>query len=369
MEKIPVFSPWLDDSDIASVTRALELGWISGTSPIVQEFEESIAEISQRKFVAAVANGSVALDLAFDALGLKPGDEVIVPNLTIISCLAAIVRAGATPVIVDVDPITWNMGLEDVVHAYSEKTKAVLVVHIYGLPSPIDLISNFCREKNLILIEDAAEAHGQSVNGRACGSFGDISTFSFYANKHVTTGEGGAICTNSEKYFDRVTNMRNLAFGKKSRFEHEEFGWNYRISGLSAALGLSQVKKLDYIINAKQKQADTYDFYLSQIENIVLPAKVGNGSRNQYWVYGILVENSHARTSVVNALSNSGIESRPFFQPMSQQPVLKKITSVLAKNLSVSEALGSRGFYLPTGSHVTASMQERIAKIIHGALI
>lgn len=364
MERIPVFSPWLDESDIAAVTRALEKGWISGTSPIVQEFETAIAGISERRFVSAVANGSVALDLAFEALGLQPGDEVIVPNLTIISCLSAIVRVGATPVIVDVDPSTWNMRLEDVVTAYSNKTKAVLVVHIYGLPSPIDLIAKFCRDNELFLVEDAAEAHGQSVNGQPCGSYGDISTYSFYANKHVTTGEGGAICTNSEKFYERVTSMRNLAFGKINRFEHEEFGWNYRIGGLSAALGISQVKKLSTIISAKQKQAEHYNASLSDVSAITLPAQTGNGSQNQYWIYGVLAESRQVRSKIISALDNANIETRPFFCPLSRQPVLQKNKFRLSDDLKVSESLGERGFYLPTGSHLTPEIQEAICGVI-----
>ena len=365
MERVPVFSPWIDETDTASVMRALDLGWISGTSPIVQEFEEAIADLSHRKYVAAVANGSVALDLAFEALGLTAGDEVILPNFTIISCLAAVVRTGATPVLVDVDPYTWNMRLEDVESALTTRTRAVLVVHIYGLPAPIDQIAEFCNSNNLLLIEDAAEAHGISINGRPCGSFGDISTFSFYANKHVTAGEGGAVCTNSETYHERFSSMRNLAFGKKNRFEHEEFGWNYRMGGLASALGLSQLKKLSLIIESKRNQGRIYNELLNECrENVLIPAVEANGGVNNYWVYGIVLQSEELKSHVVSRLHQDGIETRPFFYPLSEQPVYRRTLSIQNVALKNSLHLGKCGIYLPTGSGITPSIQERIVESV-----
>jgi perosamine synthetase len=365
MDRIPVFSPWIDQEDIESVTRALSLGWISGTSPIVGEFEGAIASLSNRKYVAAVANGSVALDLAFEALGVGPGDEVILPNFTIISCLAAVIRTGATPVLVDVDPISWNMTLEDVAKAFTSRTKAVLVVHIYGLPAPVDQIANFCKERNVFLVEDAAEAHGNIISEKPCGAFGDISTFSFYANKHVTTGEGGAVCTNSEVIYERVVNMRNLAFGKINRFEHEEFGWNYRISGLASALGISQIKKLPEIIKSKRHQGKIYSDLLSSHQNkFTLPAAEIRDCLNNFWVYGIVFQDELLKANTVSRLALAGIETRPFFHPLSEQPVFKKMFAAPVVSLKNSINLGRMGIYLPTGSHVTDEIQERIVKIL-----
>jgi len=365
VESIPVFSPWIDQDDIDSVTRALSLGWISGTSPIVGEFETAISSICRRKYVAAVANGSVALDLAFEALNLAPGDEVIVPNFTIISCLAAVIRSGATPILVDVDFFTWNMRLQDVRNALTERTKAVLVVHTYGLPAQVEQIAEFCKEKNLFLVEDAAEAHGINVHGKPCGSFGDISTFSFYANKHVTSGEGGAVCTDSKDTYERILKMRNLAFGKLKRFEHEELGWNYRISGLASALGISQIKKLPSTIGIKQSQGHRYNELLSNYANIfTLPAKEANGSKNNFWVYGIVFQNEKSRTRAVTRLIDKGIETRPFFHPLSEQPVFKKHFSKPHFPLLNSLKLGKRGIYLPTGSHVTESIQNKIVEVL-----
>lgn len=369
MDQTPVFSPWIDDEDLASVNRALNLGWISGTSPIVQEFEEDISKLTERRFVAAVSNGSAALDLAFEALDIGPGDEVILPNFTIISCLSAVLRTGATPILVDVDPISWNMQLEDVEAAYSNHTKAVLVVHTYGLPSPIDKISDFCRKKNIYLVEDAAEAHGILVNGQPCGSFGDVSTFSFYANKHVTCGEGGAVCTNSETIYDRVTKMRNLAFGRVNRFEHEELGWNYRISGLAAALGISQLKKLARIIELKKTQGRIYSELLDKVgDRIQLPAHSANGSENNFWVYGILLPDENAKTETVKVLNTNGYETRPFFHPLSEQPVFKRRNELPRIPLENSIRLGKNGIYLPTGFHINETIQHKIINLIVGGL-
>jgi perosamine synthetase len=332
----------------------------------VQEFENCIADLSDRQYVAAVSNGSVALDLAFEALNLSPGDEVILPNFTIISCLSAVVRSGAKPILIDVDPITWNMTLQAVETAFTPKTKAVLVVHIYGLPAPVDEIANFCRTNDVFLVEDAAEAHGITINGRPCGSFGDVSTFSFYANKHVTSGEGGAICTNSRDIYDRVISMRNLAFGKLNRFEHEEFGWNYRLGGLAAALGISQAKKLPEIIRQKKTQGDIYNRLLSSATGDVLqlPALTANGSANNYWVYGVVCKDQLMKTKIVQGLNENNIETRPFFYPLSEQPVFKALNLTLGSPLVHSLHLGSCGIYIPTGGHINFSTQERISEII-----
>jgi perosamine synthetase len=362
---IPVFSPWIDDEDISSVTDCLRNGWISGTSPIVSNFESGIKELSQKEYVTAVANGSVALDLAFASLNLQTGDEVILPNLTIISCLAAVIRAGATPVLVDVNPIDWNMSFSAVREAFTERTKAVLAVHTYGLPAPIAELRDYCSERGALLIEDAAEAHGLIISGNPSGSFGDISTYSFYANKHVTSGEGGAVCTNSPIISERVNQLRNLAFGKVNRFEHEELGWNYRISGLAAALGISQLKKLDKIIAEKKIQGAYYSQLLGEMAlSVSLPAKTANGGDNNYWVYGIVVESNSMRHKIMTELIKAGVETRPFFHPLSEQPVTKSLTVKMSGSLDTSLRLGQCGFYLPTGAHVTPAKQEYVVESI-----
>ena len=362
MDRIPVFQPWIDESDIAAVRNSLLNSEISGTSAVVGRFEQAISSEVGTKYVTAVANGSVALDLVFSILELKAGDEVIIPNLAIISCLAAIVRSGATPVFIDVDPFNWNMTVENLKAAITDRTRAVLVVHTYGLPAPIIAINRICKERNVLLIEDAAEAHGQQVEGIKCGNFGDVSIFSFYANKHIATGEGGAICTNSNDFHKRVKSMSNLAFGKTNRFMHDEFGWNYRISGLAAALGISQANKLNFVIGQKKLQADIYDRLLSNFENeIQLPMQFANGADNHYWIYGVVLKNQNQREFITSYLSNCGVETRPFFYPLSEQPAIKKYNHRKADDLRVSNNLGANGFYLPMGSHITENLQESIA--------
>jgi perosamine synthetase len=371
MDRIPVFQPWIDEDDILSVRHSLMNTEISGTSGVVGRFEEAISLEVGSRYVTAVANGSLALDLVFNSLKLSQGDEVIIPNLAIISCLAAVVRSGATPVFIDVDQFNWNMSVENFVAAITDRTRAVLVVHTYGLPSPIIEIKQICDERNLLLIEDAAEAHGQQINGTKCGNFGHASIFSFYANKHIAAGEGGAICTNSLDFHKRIKSMSNLAFGETNRFMHSEFGWNYRISGLAAALGISQSKKLCSVITKKQAQAEIYNRLLADFEDeIQIPEKFSNGAENHYWIYGVVLKKPNRRDFITSYLSNLGIETRPFFYPLSEQPAIKKYEHKKAENLEISFHLGANGFYLPMGSHLTETLQEVIVNhLIEGLKI
>jgi perosamine synthetase len=242
---ISVFEPRLSINDKYSVIKTLFKNEISGTSPIVQEFEKSAAKSFNRDHAVAVSNGSIALDLAFQLIDFSDGDEVVLPSFTIVSCLSAVVRAKAVPVFCDVNKDTWNMTFEDVKSKITKRTKAVLVVHLYGLTAEIEKIEKYCNENNIILIEDAAEAHGQIAGNRKCGSFGLISTMSFYANKHVTTGEGGLLLTNNKEVKKKADLMRNLGFRPEKRFQHDEFYWNYRLGGLQASLGVSQLKNLE----------------------------------------------------------------------------------------------------------------------------
>ncbi len=230
-----VFEPSLTWNDKFTVLKTLYKNNISGQSPSVYKFEEACANKFDRKYGISVSNGSVALDIALQSLDLKEDDEVILPSFTIISCLAAIVRTGAKPIFCDVDSKTWNMRLEDIEKVYTSKTRAVLIVHTYGLTAEATKISNYCKENDLILIEDAAEAHGQVENDKKCGSFGLISSLSFYANKHVTTGEGGMVMTNSDKYASTLRQMRNLDFTPENRFQHDNFYWNYRLGRNSSS--------------------------------------------------------------------------------------------------------------------------------------
>ena len=358
---INVFEPYISFKDALNVFRNVKQKNISGSSPVVKEFEQNIAKKFDRKYAISLSNGSVALDLSFQLLKLSSDDEVILPSHTIISCLSAVVRSGAKPVFCDVDSDTWNMTLENIKKVKSKKTKVVLMVHTFGLPGDALNISDYCKENQIILIEDSAEAHGQYENGIKCGSFGLISTFSFYANKHITTGEGGCLLTDSEEIYLEAIQMRNLDFNNKNRFKTNNLYWNYRMGGLQASLGISQINKLDTIIKKKIAQGNIYQELLSSHKNILkLPLIEHNNSINHYWVFGVVLKTKGIRDILVNNLYELGIETRPFFWPLHLQPSLPEIYKNQKFDLSVSENIGMNGLYLPMGGHVNKKDQKEI---------
>lgn len=360
---IKVFEPRLKISDIYSVLKTLLKNDISGTSPVVGNFEEKLSKKFDRNYAVAVSNGSVALDLAFQALGLDEDDEVILPAFTIISCLSAVIRSNAKPVFCDVDEKTWNMTIEDVKKCYTNKTKAILMVHTYGLTSDAIAISEFCKKNNLILIEDSAEAHGQTVNNQKCGSFGLISTFSFYSNKHITTGEGGAVMTDSKDIYKKVQQMRNLDFTPTDRFNHENLYWNYRIGGMQAALGISQINNLNSVLKSKIKQGRYYLKLLEEHKDkVILPLERIGECENHFWVFGIVLRQEGIRDQVMELMRERNIETRPFFWPLHLQKYIKNKNEFSAISLPVSEKIGKNGLYIPIGGHINKSKQE---KIIH----
>ena len=361
---IRVFEPWISFSNIVEVNKALFKNQISGSSIYVKKFEDEFKKFIGMEHSVAVSNGSDALDLSFQALNLTKDDEVILPSFSIISCLSSIIRSGAKPVFADVSIETSNITLDEIKRVRTKNTKAVLVVHTYGLPADIDQIKDYCTENSLTLIEDTAEAHGMMFEGKYCGSFGDISTFSFYANKHITSGEGGMIMTNSKKIFQTLQQMRNLDFNNERRFVHNKFYWNSRLSGLQAALAYSQIKNISKVIYKKQQQAAIYDSLLSQIKEISIPIKSYRGTENNYWVYGIVLKTPNLRDKLIENLYNNGVESRPFFWPLHLQPAY--LNSNNAENIELinSEYLGKNGLYLPMGAHINKKIQKKIKNIL-----
>lgn len=349
--------------DKLKVFKTLVKNDISGTSPPIKEFEDELSKSFDRRFSIAVSNGSSALDLALQSLDLKEGDEVIVPSFTIISCLSAIIRAGAVPIFCDVDKTSWNMTLDLTKQKVTKKTKAVLMVHLYGLVGEAKEIEDYCLKKNIILIEDSAEAHGQIIDGKKCGSFGKISTFSFYANKHITTGEGGAVLTNDEIIYKKIKQMANLDFNDK-RFQHSNLFWNYRLSGIQASLGLSQINSLNKTIIKKIKQGKKYNDFFKNSEQFQIPPFEINGVVNHYWVYGILLNKDGIRDSVMKDLYENGIETRPFFWPLHLQDALPSKYRLSNNSLKTSEHLGANGFYIPIGQHINTRKQKFISQKI-----
>ena len=362
---IPVNTPLLDGNEKRYVLQALEDGWISSEGPAVKKFEEKFAERVQRKHGVAVSNGSVALDLAVYSAGITEGDEVIIPAFTIISPAAAVVRVGAKPVLIDCDPETWNMQVSEVESKITLKTKAIIIVHIYGLPTDVDPILDIAKKYGLVVIEDAAEMHGQTYRGKPCGSFGDISTFSFYPNKHITTGEGGMVVCNDDYLADRCRSLRNLAFIPERRFLHYELGWNYRITNLQCALGLAQLERLDEFVDRKRRMGR---FYLERLqglrEKIILPLQETSYANNIFWVFGLVIRPTidFDAQAAIQKLASEGIGARPFFYSMHKQPVFNKKGWYLTESYPVSENLSERGLYIPSGLSLTENEMETIVE-------
>ncbi len=361
-EFIPVNEPLLDGNEKKYLNECIDTGWISSEGPFVQRFEENMAAVVGRKRGIAVCNGTVALETAVAALELQPGDEVILPAFTIVSCVAAIVRRGCVPVLVDSDPITWNMDVAQIEARITPRTKAIMVVHIYGLPADMEPVLALARKHGLKIIEDAAEMHGQTYRGKPCGSFGDISTFSFYPNKHITTGEGGMILTDDDKLAERCRSLRNLCFQPHKRFVHEELGYNFRMTNLQAALGLAQLERLDDFVRRKRHMGRKYTGLLSGVAGLTLPLERTDYADNIYWVYGIVLRDNVPcdAEEMMRRLGQRNIGSRPFFWPMHEQPVFRGMGLFKDERYPVAERMARRGFYLPSGLALTDDQIERV---------
>lgn len=370
MNPIPVNDPLLDGNEKRYLAECIETGWISSEGPFVERLERGMAERTGRRHGIAVANGSVALDVAVAALRLGPGDEVILPSFTIISCAAPIVRAGATPVVVDSDPVTWNMDIRQVAERITPRTRAIMAVHIYGLPVDMDALLALAERHGLAIIEDAAEMHGQTYRGRACGSFGAISTFSFYPNKHVTTGEGGLVVTDDEHLAQRCRSLRNLCFQPARRFVHEELGWNFRMSNIQAAVGVAQLERLDHFLARKRAMGRRYTELLAGTPGIQLPLASTDYADNIYWVYGLVLDDSvpFDAAEAMNRLQKLGVGTRPFFWPMHEQPVFRKMGLFNGERLPHAERMARRGFYVPSGLGLTATQMEQVADAVRSIL-
>jgi perosamine synthetase len=350
---IPVNEPLLNGNEKKYLNECIDTGWISSEGPFVKKFEDEFSSLCNRTHGIAVCNGTAALEIAVQALGITHGDEVILPSFTIISCTSAIIKAGAIPVLVDADESTWNMDVSQIEAKITNKTKAILIVHIYGLTVDVDSVLELAKKYNLKVIEDAAEAHGQTYKGRPCGSFGDLSVFSFYPNKLITTGEGGMILTDNDKIAERLRSLRNLCFTSK-RFVHEELGWNMRMTNLQAAIGVAQLERWKESISRKREIGKLYNELLKNELNITLPLVKTPYCDNIYWVYGIILnDNNISAEKIMKQLADKGIGTRPFFYPMHLQPVLRNMGLFKNAHCPNSEKLYKQGFYLPSGLAIT----------------
>jgi perosamine synthetase len=366
---IPVNTPIFCGNEKKYLNECIDTGWISSEGPFVKRFEEQMAVYVERKYATACANGSAALDLAVKALGLQEGDEVIMPSFTIISCAQSLVNQGITPILIDCHFDTFNMKVDDIEPAITSKTKAIMIVHIYGLSVDIDPILLIAKKYNLKIIEDAAEVLGQTYKGKKCGSFGDISTFSFYPNKHITTGEGGMVLTNDNEINNKLKSARNLCFStdREKRFIHEDLGWNYRMTNIQSALGVAQLEQIEKFLKKKRQIGYLYNELLSGIKSINLPITHLDYCENIYWVYALTIKDECNLTAkeVMSKLTEMGIGTRPFFYPMHKQPVFRKKGFFQNEEYPNATKLYERGFYIPSGLGLLDVQIDKISNALH----
>jgi perosamine synthetase len=375
---IPVNEPLLCGRELEYVNECITTGWISSAGRFIEAFENEWASYCGMKYGIAMSNGTTALQAAVACLGLKPGDHVIIPSFTIISCALAVIYNGCIPVLVDCDPKTWCMDVSQIEARITERTKAIMPVHIYGHPVYMDVIIELAEKYNLAVIEDAAEAHGaeylaqgNSCNPlwKRCGGLGHISAFSFYANKLITTGEGGMVLTNDPVYAEKARAYRNLCFQGKRRFYHTELGHNFRMTNLQAAIGLAQLERMDAIVAKKRWMGMTYSERLKEVPGIQLPVEA-SWARQVYWMYGIVLDDDVGMDAVTFAekLKNEGIETRPFFLGMHEQPVFREMGLFENEKYPVAERIARKGLYLPSGLTITEAQIDRVCDVVRSVL-
>ncbi|WP_222718356.1 DegT/DnrJ/EryC1/StrS family aminotransferase [Aliarcobacter vitoriensis] len=372
MSFIPVNEPLLDGNEKKYLNECIDTGWISSEGPFIKKFEEEMANYVGRKYGVACTNGSAALDIAIRALNLQKGDEVIAPSFTIISSVQSLVTNDLTPILLDCDFSTFNINPSDIEAKITPKTKAIMVVHLYGLTVDMDIVIEIAKKYNLKIIEDSAQMHGQEYKGKKCGSFGDVSIFSFYPNKQITTGEGGMVLMDDKIIYEKSKSLRNLCFSldPNKRFIHESIGWNYRMTNLQAALGVAQLEKIDEIIEKKRYIGNLYNKLLKDIDSINLPISQTQYCENIYWVYAITLKDSVKKSvkEIMQELSKKGIGTRPFFYPMHKQPVFNNMGLFVNEHLPNSEKLYEIGFYIPSGLALTKEQIEEVAKTLREVL-
>ncbi len=354
---IPVCKPWLPGNEKKYIDDAVETNWISSNGEYITRFEEDFAQFCKTKYAACCTSGLAALHLACSALGLKKGDEVIAPTFTMAASTNAIIFTGAKPVLVDSDPETYCIDADKIEEKITERTKAIMPVHIYGHPCDMDKINYLAKKYNLYVIEDAAEAHGAEYNGKRCGSMSDVGCFSFYANKIITTGEGGMCTTQNKEIADRIKKLRNHAFDHP-RFVHSEVGFNYRITNLQAAIGCAQMENAKMLVDARREVGIRYNQRLEKVKGLILP-KEKSYAKNVYWMYGVVLDENVrlSRDELKDKLAEEGIETRSFFIPMHQQPAYVNKTAENVPDCSgsfpIADRISRRGFYLPSSSNIS----------------
>ena len=361
MNKIPVYKPCFFGNEKKYVNECLDSTWISSKGSFVNDFENKFASYIEVNKATTVSNGTVALHLALKVLGIGYGDEVIVPTFTYIASVNAIAMTGAKPIFVDSIKDSWNLDFTQIEKMISSRTKAVMVVHLYGLPCSMDEIVKICKEKNLFLIEDAAEAFGSVYKGNKVGTFGDIATFSFFGNKTITTGEGGMVVSNNIKLIERAAYLKSQSVSKSREYWHDELGYNYRMTNISAAIGLAQLEKADTIIRKKRQLAI---WYMSELKNFpIFFQKESPSVINSYWMVSVLMTDKEIRNKVRNSLNKYYIETRPLFYPAHTMPQFR-----INKTFPVAESISERGMNLPSYPELKYEEIKYICSIIKSVL-
>ena len=375
---IPVNTPLLEEEDIKTAEQALREGWFSSAGRYVEEFEANWAAFCGAKHGIAVSNGTTALEVAVQALQIGKGDEVIMPSYTIISCAGAIVRAGAIPVLVDCDNFHFNMNIADIEAKITPRTKAIMLVHMFGHPVDMDALLTVARKHGLKIIEDAAQAHGarylsnrntSKPEWKNCGGLGDVSTFSFFANKLITTGEGGMVVTNDDAIAARSKSLRNLCFRPERRFLHTELGHQFRLTSLQSALALGQIRRIDKIVEKKRQTAKRYREHLSGLQMLQL-ATEEPWAKSVFWVNWLVLDESCGLDAVqmAQALKAKGVETRPFFLGMHEQPVFHDMGLFKGQAYPVTERIARQGLYLPSGLALKDEELDQVCAAVHAVL-
>lgn len=352
---IPVSQPLLDDKEKDQILSALGDGAVSGLfGNELDQFEESFSSYCGTNYGVTTSSGTTALHLAMSILDIKADDEVLISTYTNMATFFAALYQGATPIPIDIEQGTWNINPALLEEKITDKTKVIVVVHIFGHPVNMAPILELARKYNLYVIEDCAQAHGAEINGKKVGSFGDIGCFSFYANKIITTGEGGMLITNNKALAERARSVKSLAFGSDNKFMHKELGYNYRMSNIQAAIGCAQLSKIKYIIKRKREIAELYKYYLNDVQELLLPIEKKN-YKNVYWMFHIILNEGCSLTAkkVMEKLLEDGIETRPGFIPFNMQEIFIKAGLTKEADCPIANYVASNSFYLPSGPELT----------------
>jgi perosamine synthetase len=360
---IPISKPIIGAREKELVLDALNSGWVSSIGKYIDEFEANFARYCGTEFALAVSNGTTGLHLALATLGLQPGDEVIVPDLTFVATANAVAYTGATPILADVDSETLCIDPASVRSLISERTKAIIPVHLYGHPAEMDALMEISDAHGLDIIEDAAEAHGAEYKGRRVGGFGKCGVFSFYGNKVITTGEGGMITTNDPEFYRRARRLRDHAMSPQRRYFHEELGFNYRITNLQAALGVAQLERIEEFLDRRAEIMSWYNSEIATTDRVRLN-RVKNWAKSAFWMVCLEVDwlDEPRRDAFMDALKARGIDSRPYFCTMSSMPMYKQLP------LPVSTRKSQIGLNLPSYYELTKHDVQRIAAEVNEIL-